>query len=188
MEHQRFDDLARTMATGTSRRAVLRGALGGALAAVGLRSGAAARADKVDICHGTGNGSYHWINVSVNALEAHLAHGDFTECDGNFVADESCNCVCDLMCDQGYELNVDACACELVNPCAGLNPLDLCGSKGQCATSADTGNLVCVNIDSKPPCVDANCTSSVDCTNSGDICVLENPNYCSGRYHCHPPA
>jgi hypothetical protein len=31
---------------------------------------------KVDLCHRTGNGSYHLINVSVNAEPAHRAHGD----------------------------------------------------------------------------------------------------------------
>ena len=31
---------------------------------------------KVDICHRTGNGSLHVINVSANALPAHLRHGD----------------------------------------------------------------------------------------------------------------
>jgi hypothetical protein len=31
---------------------------------------------KVDVCHLTGNGSYHMINVSANALPAHLRHGD----------------------------------------------------------------------------------------------------------------
>lgn len=33
-------------------------------------------ADKVDVCHVTGNGSYHLINISTNAVPAHLAHGD----------------------------------------------------------------------------------------------------------------
>jgi hypothetical protein len=32
--------------------------------------------DKVDVCHMTGNGSFHEINISRNALPAHLAHGD----------------------------------------------------------------------------------------------------------------
>lgn len=36
----------------------------------------AAPAAKVDVCHGEGNGAYHLINVSENALPAHLAHGD----------------------------------------------------------------------------------------------------------------
>ena len=33
-------------------------------------------AGKVELCHRTGNGSYHLIDVSVNAEPAHLAHGD----------------------------------------------------------------------------------------------------------------
>lgn len=32
--------------------------------------------NKVDVCHIEGNGSYHLINVSKNALQAHLDHGD----------------------------------------------------------------------------------------------------------------
>ncbi len=32
--------------------------------------------DKVDVCHLTGNGSFHEINISANALPAHLRHGD----------------------------------------------------------------------------------------------------------------
>ena len=31
---------------------------------------------KVTICHRTGNGSSHTIVVSINALQAHLNHGD----------------------------------------------------------------------------------------------------------------
>lgn len=37
---------------------------------------AAAPAAKVDVCHSEGNGSYHLISVSQNALEAHFGHGD----------------------------------------------------------------------------------------------------------------
>jgi len=33
-------------------------------------------AEKVDVCHVTGNGESHMISVSVNALPAHEAHGD----------------------------------------------------------------------------------------------------------------
>ncbi len=32
--------------------------------------------EKVTICHRTGNGSSHEITVSINAVPAHLAHGD----------------------------------------------------------------------------------------------------------------
>ena len=31
---------------------------------------------KVQLCHKTGNGSYHSIEVSINAEPAHRAHGD----------------------------------------------------------------------------------------------------------------
>jgi hypothetical protein len=31
---------------------------------------------KVQICHRTGNGSFHMIEISVNAVPAHRAHGD----------------------------------------------------------------------------------------------------------------
>jgi hypothetical protein len=33
--------------------------------------------NKVAICHRTGNGSYHTIYVNENAVQAHLAHGDY---------------------------------------------------------------------------------------------------------------
>lgn len=37
---------------------------------------AAAPAEKVDVCHLEGNGSYHLINISDNAYPAHVEHGD----------------------------------------------------------------------------------------------------------------
>jgi hypothetical protein len=43
-------------------------------------------ASKVAVCHVKGNGSYHLINVSANAVSAHLAHGDLVGVD----ADENC--------------------------------------------------------------------------------------------------
>jgi hypothetical protein len=33
---------------------------------------------KVQICHRTGNGSYHLIDISISAEPAHRAHGDAT--------------------------------------------------------------------------------------------------------------
>ncbi len=52
-------------------------------------------APKVDICHRTGNGSFHLINVSQNAEAAHRAHGDGQVGDPvpdmvGFVFDEGC--------------------------------------------------------------------------------------------------
>jgi len=81
VDAQKFDGIARTLATGSSRRSVLRGLAGGALAAVGLsRAAQAVPMDKVDLCHyDADTDTYHSISVSGNALDAHLAHGDFLD-------------------------------------------------------------------------------------------------------------
>ncbi len=41
-----------------------------------LKANNGKKADKVNVCHRTGNGSFHMINISRNALPAHLDHGD----------------------------------------------------------------------------------------------------------------
>ena len=40
-------------------------------------------AEKVELCHLTGNGSFRHIEVSVNALPAHMAHGDVVPIEGS---------------------------------------------------------------------------------------------------------
>jgi hypothetical protein len=49
-----------------------------ALLIVVLATGAIAGGgnQKTAVCHVTGNGSFHQINVSVHAVPAHLQHGD----------------------------------------------------------------------------------------------------------------
>lgn len=47
------------------------------MATVLLLPTASAKANKVDVCHATGNGSYHLINISEKAVAKHMAnHGD----------------------------------------------------------------------------------------------------------------
>ena len=46
------------------------------LAALPVLSVGAGPAEKVDVCHREGNGSFHLINVSAKAMPAHVAHGD----------------------------------------------------------------------------------------------------------------
>ena len=49
-----------------------------ALLIVVLATGAIAGGnnEKMTVCHVTGNGSFHQITVSVNAVPAHMQHGD----------------------------------------------------------------------------------------------------------------
>ena len=55
MDGNNFDDLTRKLATGASRRSVLRGLLGGAAALGGLKAtdALAAKMDQITICHQT---------------------------------------------------------------------------------------------------------------------------------------
>jgi hypothetical protein len=78
METHRFDGLTRTLAAPGSRRRILAALAGGLLAFLGGR-GAGAADDKVLICHKTTSDSNQivLIDVSVNAVADHLAHGDF---------------------------------------------------------------------------------------------------------------
>jgi hypothetical protein len=43
---------------------------------LGVTPGDEEEGPKVQLCHRTGNGSYHLIEISINAEPAHLAHGD----------------------------------------------------------------------------------------------------------------
>jgi len=44
--------------------------------------------NKVDVCHVDGSGGFQMINVSVNAANAHLGHGDFLPADDNCDPDD----------------------------------------------------------------------------------------------------
>lgn len=68
--------------------------------------------EKVDVCHLTGSGDYHTITINANALDAHLAHGDYegecTDCDP-----ASC-----IFCDANYldYLDFDETCDEIPHP------------------------------------------------------------------------
>lgn len=79
MDDRSFDVFTRRLATGTTRRSVLRGALAAGAAALFARSRAqAAPPAKVDICHYDAEYDvYELISVSEKSWPAHESHGDF---------------------------------------------------------------------------------------------------------------
>jgi hypothetical protein len=128
MEGQRFDHVAKALAGGLTRRRVLRGAVGGLVAAAGLRVGLArAGQAKKSVCHFTGSTSNPWevIEVAEPGYEAHRAHGDkdFVDC----CSDDTC-------------LDFDTCGGGGVEGQCGCTPLtyeEACGD--QCSGEVSDG-------------------------------------------------
>src|SRR4051812_45526755 len=104
MDSDRFDALAKSLASSASRRNVLRALVasagGGLLSLTGL-VGARAAADKKTVCHKGKN-----LSIAASALQAHLDHGDTdgpcclqtTTCRPDQVlsvsSTDQCKCVC----------------------------------------------------------------------------------------------
>lgn len=78
MTDPRYDTLAKRLANGLSRRAMLRGlAVGtGTLIATQTLTTTAKPAEKITLCHKPGTSAQHTLTVSANAAQAHLNHGD----------------------------------------------------------------------------------------------------------------
>lgn len=118
MEDRRFDEIARSLASSTSRRGLLRGAIGavfgGALGMAGVSRGGA-QDGKALICHHTGDGRYILINVSINAVPDHASHGDLID---------------DSSCPEGQSLDYATCACSGTSACEAAPDSETCA--GQC--------------------------------------------------------
>lgn len=82
MDPKRFDDLSKGLATGTSRRSLVKGisggVLGGALAMVGLGKASAKPPVRVGVCHLTGNANkpVAYIEVSPSMANTLVSRGD----------------------------------------------------------------------------------------------------------------
>jgi hypothetical protein len=123
-----FDTLSRTLATGASRRSLLRGmvgaAVGGALAG---RSAVAAPQSKVGICHQDDLGQYRYQEVNGNAVPAHEAHGDAIAPD--FSSDSNHCGGCGIACGDGYTCQDSACV-EVTPPPVVCSNAVLAGADG----------------------------------------------------------
>jgi hypothetical protein len=157
MDGRGFDDVTRRLASGVSRRQMLRGLAGGAfgMLALGKTVKVAAGAEKVTICHKPGTPAERTLSVASSAVAAHLAHGDV---EGPCAAPDPCadvvcsevangtsQCVegqCQLTCNDGYEPDGTG-GCAAVDPCAGVS----CGEVAN-------GSNVCVDGSCQLTCND----------------------------------
>ena len=133
MDTERFDTLARGLATGLSRRRALGLLMGGLAATIGR--GATAKEGKVGICHQTGAGDWNYITVAQSATSSHLAHGDVLTnladvdncgaCGNACAAPDNATAYCSeggcgFSCDEGYDLNDAGDACVAPDVCTGV--------------------------------------------------------------------
>jgi hypothetical protein len=163
MDGRNFDDLTRKLATGTSRRSVLRGLLGGAAALGGMKAAgvSAQRAPKRMICHFTHSAGnpYVIIEVSENSIQeqSHLSHGDTYYN----------NCCIDSDCNDGYACTTDTC----VNGSCVYTPNDAYCDDGNvctddyCRPAESSDSSGCVYVNNTAPCTD----DGDPCTN--DVCA-----------------
>jgi len=149
MDSDRFDRMTRALGAGRTRRGALKllgGAAFGAAGLVGLKYTADAKGEKIDICHyDADTGTFHEINVSVNARDAHLAHGDVLPEDYGSVQ----HCTgCGDACGAGQD------CCE--GGCTDLGTVDNCSSCGDSCSDVDA-------------CTPASCDDGV--CNAASICA-----------------
>lgn len=166
MDGTKFDALTKGLATGRTRRSVLRGLIGGGAAVVAVRAGTtlAGPADMVTICHFTGDpdNPYIIIEVSEKALPSHTEHGDFVyrgECCLDSECDDGNACNTDT-CNAGVCSNVLSVDCSSLNDSCNVGVCD--GSTGLCYPSPSNEGGACNADDSV--CTDGDSCSSGDCS------------------------
>ena len=94
-----------------------------------LTSPAHAEANKADVCHAEGNGSFHLINISGRAVGAHLAHGDGLP--GDPVPGDPSS----VFGDACEILQASSCPCDFSS--TGLAEVGIDGAGDDCALSVD---------------------------------------------------
>lgn len=108
----------------------------------------AANLPKVQVCHRPpGNpANFHTINISQNALPAHLAHGDLVG---------ACNALCAILCD-----DADACTID---------------DTGNCETSGCPSSRTPVNCSDSNLCTIDTCDPGSGCINTAVTCSAPDP-------------
>jgi len=194
MDGSKFDNLARALGQGTSRRAMLRGLAGGvagilAGGALTHQSAGAAGRDLV-ICHATGDSSapYQTMTIPQTEMNQHARHGDFVRvecCTDSDCPDQSGECG-QGSCQSGYCIQQPLAAgttcgggqscltsgvCDGAFTCSGAGAPIVCAeTENPCTTAICSEASGCQEV----PADDASiCTTSTgdDGTCSGGTCV-----------------
>lgn len=169
MDGRNFDDLTRRLATGQSRRSILRGLIGGGGTLLATKAGSslAAPAPKVTICHWSPDlGYYELISVSQNAVSAHAAHQHGLDIiNPDFTSTDTCG-DCNTVCQAADFCTPAACTddgCNAVSAC--ISP-ETCGGElpGECGCTSDDLDVTCEGLCGEQT---DNCDRVVDC---GDCC------------------
>ncbi len=148
----------------------------------------AGKPPKVEVCHvPPGNpGNFHTITVNVNAVDAHLGHGDLLG---------ACADSCETLCDDGDPCTVDACD-PGTEQCAASHPPVNCDDGSLCTVdSCDSATGACVN-EVNVVCEDGNlctidfcdpltgtCGNTPAVCEAGETCDLSTGE-CSGEDAC----
>jgi hypothetical protein len=186
MDGRGFDDVVRRLASGCSRRSVLRGLIGGGAAVAGTQTGSslAEPADKVSICHyDKETDTYTLLSVSGNAYAVHRAHGDFDP----YVCDDGLRCqACpvrqcvdvDPVCARFADECPDVPDCYCRNSVEGerfCSPAITCLEEPGCQTSADcatgsfcTTDTCCPETEGTPCCPETGGLCVTICENGSD--------------------
>jgi len=142
MDGKAFDDLARSLASRTNRRRLVRAAVLGIAGAGGTRilpSEASRRgySGTVSICNPTGSGSYTQMSVAAGVLSGYLAAGAVIDngccADGDCAGDGCSTGVCDPL--------TGSCQTTPIangTPCTPDGPINLCREPATCQDGACT--------------------------------------------------